>query len=173
MTRSRPSGTGSASASPPEAEVRAGVRLGIDVGTVRVGVAASDPTGTLASPVDVLRRARDRSDIDALAALAAEREAVEIVVGMPRSLRDRHGPAAAAAHAYAIDVARRVAPIPVRLVDERLSTAQAQRSLHETGHTVRSSRSRIDSAAAVVILQSALDQERATGEPAGDLVEAS
>ena len=152
------------------AEVRAGVRLGIDVGSVRVGVAASDPTGTLASPVEVLRRARDGSDLDALAALASEREAIEIVVGMPRSLRDRHGPAATAAQAYAADVARRVT-IPVRLVDERLSTVQAQRSLHETGHTVKSSRSRIDAAAAVVILQAALDQERATGEPAGALVE--
>jgi putative Holliday junction resolvase len=156
-----------------DAEVRAGVRLGIDVGTVRVGVAASDPTGSLASPVEVLRRDRNASDLDALTALAADREAIEIVVGMPRSLRDRHGPAATAAHAYAVEVARRVAPIPVRLVDERLSTVQAQRSLHESGHTVRSSRARIDAAAAVVILQAALDQERATGEPAGELVESS
>jgi putative Holliday junction resolvase len=89
---------------------------------------------------------------------------------MPRSLRDRSGPAAAAAREYAVDLARRVAPTPVRLVDERLSTVQAQRSLHESGHTVKSSRSRIDAAAAVVILQSALDGERASGQPIGEVV---
>jgi putative holliday junction resolvase len=153
--------------------LRAGVRLGIDVGSVRVGVAACDVTGTLASPVEVLKRRRDGSELDALTALAAEREVIEIVVGMPRSLRDRDGPAAEAARSYAVAVARRVAPLPVRLVDERLSTVQAQRSLHESGHTVRSSRSRIDAAAAVVILQSALDTERTTGEAVGELVDAS
>ena len=146
------------------------MRIGVDVGSVRVGVAASDPTGTLASPVDVLKRDRKGSDLDTLVALATEREAIEIVVGMPRSLADRHGPAADAAHDYAVELAGRVAPLPVRLVDERLSTVQAQRSLHETGHSVKSSRDRIDAAAAVVILQSALDTERATGEPGGVLV---
>ena len=150
--------------------MRAGVRIGVDVGSVRVGVAASDVTGMLASPVEVLKRDRKGSDLEALVALAVEREAIEIVVGMPRSLADRHGPAATVAHDYAVDLARRVAPTPVRLVDERLSTVQAQRSMHETGHTVKSSRGRIDAAAAVVILQSALDTERATGEPAGELV---
>jgi putative Holliday junction resolvase len=149
------------------------VRLGIDVGSVRVGVAASDVTGTLASPVEVLRRRRDGSDLDELAALAAEREAIEIVVGMPRSLSDRDGPAVEAARSYAVEIARRVAPVPVRLVDERLSTVQAQRSLHESGHTVRSSRSRIDAVAAVVILQSALDTERTTGEAVGEQVDVS
>ena len=149
------------------------MRLGIDVGSVRVGVAASDVTGTLASPVEVLRRRRDGSDLDELAALAAEREAIEIVVGMPRSLSDRDGPAVEAARSYAVEVARRVAPVPVRLVDERLSTVQAQRSLHESGHTVRSSRSRIDAVAAVVILQSALDTERTTGEAVGEQVDVS
>ena len=151
--------------------MRPGVRLGVDVGSVRVGVAASDPTGTLASPVEVLKRDRKGSDLDTLVALATERAAIEIVVGMPLSLRDRSGPAAAAARDYAVDLARRVAPTPVRLVDERLSTVQAQRALHETGHTVKSSRSRIDAAAAVVILQSALDSERATDKPVGEVVE--
>ena len=150
--------------------MRPGVRLGVDVGSVRVGVAASDVTGMLASPVEVLKRDRKGSDLEALVALVAEREAIEIVVGMPRSLADRHGPAADAARDYAVALAARVAPTPVRLVDERLSTVQAQRSLHETGHTVKSSRGRIDAAAAVVILQAALDAERATGEPTGELV---
>ena len=150
--------------------MRVGVRIGVDVGSVRVGVAASDPAGILASPVDVLRRARDGSELDALAVLAAEREAIEIVVGMPVSLSDMHGPAATAAHAYAVEIARRVAPTPVRVVDERLSTVEAQRGMRAAGRTVRSSRKDIDAAAATVVLQSALDSERNTGEPAGVLV---
>jgi putative holliday junction resolvase len=150
--------------------VRAGVRIGVDVGSVRVGVAASDANGILASPVDVLKRARDKSDLEALVALVSEREAIEIVVGMPRSLRDRSGPAAAAARDYAVELARRAAPTSVRLVDERLSTVQAQRSMHESGHSVRSSRGRIDAAAAVVILQTALDTERTTGQAPGEVV---
>ena len=153
--------------------VRAGVRIGIDVGSVRVGVAASDVTGTLASPVQVLQRDRRGSDLAAIASLATERDAIEIVVGMPRSLRDRQGAAATAARDYAVEVARRVAPVPVRLVDERLSTVQAQRGLHETGHTVKSSRKVIDAAAAVVILQAALDSEQASGQPPGAPVDVS
>ena len=150
--------------------MRSGVRIGIDVGSVRVGVAASDATGTLASPVQVLQRDRRGSDLAAIAALATEREAIEIVVGMPRTLGDRQGAAATAARDYAVEVARRVAPVSVRLFDERLSTVQAQRVLQETGHTVKSSRKVIDAAAAVVILQAALDSERASEEPAGELV---
>ena len=147
-----------------------GVRLGIDVGSVRVGVAASDATGTLASPVMVLKRRRDMAELDDLASLVAEREAIEIVVGMPRTLRGRSGPAAAEARIYAELIARRVAPLKVRLVDERLSTVSAQASLHAAGESVKSSRGRIDAAAAAVILQSALDAERSSGEPVGELV---
>lgn len=151
--------------------MRNGVRIGVDVGSVRVGVAASDPTGTLASPVTVLRRdPRTGRDLDELAAVVAEREAVEVVVGLPRSLADREGPAAAAARDYAAGLAARVAPVPVRLVDERLSTVTAQRGLHASGRTVKSSRSVIDAAAAVVILQSALDAERASGAAPGEPV---
>jgi putative holliday junction resolvase len=133
-------------------------------------VAASDITGTLASPVTVLQRRRDGAELDDLASLVGEREAIEIVVGMPRTLGARSGPAAAEALIYAELIARRVAPVPVRLVDERLSTVSAQRSLHATGETVKSSRARIDAAAAAVILQAALDGERAVGEPAGEIV---
>jgi putative Holliday junction resolvase len=151
--------------------MRPGVRLGVDVGTVRVGVAASDLTGTLASPVTVLRRsARDGADLDELAALARERAAVEVVVGLPRSLRDREGVSAHAARDYAREIAARVAPVPVRLVDERLSTVTAQRGMRAAGRSVRASRATIDAAAAVVILQTALDAERASGSPAGEEV---
>ena len=143
----------------------------MDVGSVRVGVAASDSAGILASPVTVLRRRPRRDDdLDALAALVAEREAVEVVVGLPRSMRGGEGPAARAARDYATQVSERVAPVPVRLVDERLTTVTAQHGLHAAGRTVRSSRDVIDAAAAVVILQSALDSERAVGRPPGEVV---
>ena len=151
--------------------MRPGVRVGVDVGTARVGVAASDFAGVLASPVTVLRRrSRRDDDLDALAALVAKREAVEVVVGLPRSMRGGEGPAALAARDYAAQVSQRVAPVPVRLVDERLTTVTAQRGLHAAGRTVRSSRDVIDAAAAVVILQSALDSERAVGRPPGEVV---
>jgi putative Holliday junction resolvase len=151
--------------------IRPGVRVAVDVGSVRVGVAACDATATLASPVAVVDRQRRRGgDLEDIAAIVAEREAVEVLVGLPRSLSGREGPAAAAARDYAVALAGRVAPVPVRLVDERLSTVQAQRGLHQAGHTVRSSRDKVDAAAAVVILEAALDAERSTGEPPGERV---
>jgi putative Holliday junction resolvase len=153
--------------------MRQGVRVGVDVGTVRVGVAVSDPSGTLATPETVLRRQpRLGRDLDELAVLVAERAAVEVVVGLPRSLRGAEGAAAVAARHYAEALARLVAPVPVRLVDERLSTVEAQRGLHAAGHTVRSSREQIDSAAAVIVLQAALDTERSAGTAPGELVSA-
>jgi putative Holliday junction resolvase len=150
--------------------VRTGVRIGIDVGSVRVGVAASDPDGVLAVPVRTLRRDRrtDR-DMNEIAAIAAERGAVEVVVGLPRSLSGRDGTAATGARDYAERLARRVS-VPVRLIDERLSTVQAQAGLRVAGLRGRRQRAVIDQAAAVVVLQAALDEERAGGEPPGDLV---
>lgn len=147
---------------------RAGVRVAVDVGTVRVGVAASDPSGSLASPVTVLRRdSRSGSDLDALAALIADRDAVEVVVGLPRTLRGGDSASTLDAREYAATLARRIAPVPVRLVDERLTTVTATRGLRAAGRSARSSRATVDAAAAVVLLYAALDQERATGEPAG------
>jgi putative Holliday junction resolvase len=151
--------------------VRPGVRIGVDVGSVRVGVAASDADGLLASPVQTLARDRSRrSDLDALAGLATERAAVEVVVGLPRSLSGREGPAASAAREDAGQLAARV-HIPVRLVDERLSTVQATRDLRTGGVPGRRQRKVIDQAAAVVVLQAALDAERSGGTPPGQLVE--
>jgi putative Holliday junction resolvase len=152
--------------------VRPGVRVGVDVGSVRVGVAASDPSGVLASPVTVLQRRRDAVDVDELVAEITSRDAIEVVIGLPVGLADREGAAAAAARDYAAAVAARGAPVPVRLVDERLSTVQAQRGMHAAGHTTKSARGAIDAAAAAVILQQALDTERATGDPPGELVTA-
>jgi putative Holliday junction resolvase len=144
--------------------VREGVRIGVDVGTVRVGVAASDPTATLATPLTVVRRRRrDSADLDAIARLAHEHNAVEVLVGLPVSLQGRDTTSTDDARGFARALAERVAPVPVRLVDERLSTVSAQRSLGAGGTSVRACRDRIDAVAAAVVLQSALDSERTTG----------
>ncbi|HVF05623.1 MAG TPA: Holliday junction resolvase RuvX [Frankiaceae bacterium] len=133
-----------------------GVRIGVDVGSVRVGVAVSDPDGILATPVTTLARAKDGADLDALAALVAERAAVEVVVGHPRHLSGAAGAAAAEAEAYAAALRERVA-VPVRLVDERLTTVSAIRTLADRGVRGKAQRAVVDQAAAVAILQSALD----------------
>lgn len=140
-----------------------GRRLGVDVGTVRIGVASSDPDGILATPVETV--ARDRRDktgkhIRRLAHLAGELEVVEVVVGLPRTLADRTGPSALDAIAVADALATRIAPVPVRLSDERLTTVTAQRSLREAGVRERGQKSMIDQVAAVGILQTWLDQRR-------------
>jgi putative pre-16S rRNA nuclease len=148
---------------------RHGVRLGVDVGSVRVGVARCDASGLLATPVATLKRGA--GDLADLAALVVESEAVEVVVGLPLSLSGRPGPAAEAAREYAAQLASRIAPIGVRLVDERLSTVGATRDLQAAGINSRRGRSLIDQAAAVIILQAALDAERTTGLPPGETVE--
>jgi putative Holliday junction resolvase len=151
--------------------MRTGVRVGVDVGSVRVGVASCDPGGILATPVTTLRRdLRSGRALAALGGIVAEREAIEVLVGLPRTLAGRDGPSAVAAREYAAAVAGRVAPVPVRLVDERLSTVAATRGLRAAGVPGRSMRAVVDAAAAVVLLQAALDTERATDRPPGDAV---
>ncbi|TFV58883.1 Holliday junction resolvase RuvX [Mycobacterium sp. PS03-16] len=141
-----------------------GRRLGVDVGSVRIGVATSDPDAVLATPVETVERDRRKNSdrhVRRLAQLVAELEAVEVIVGLPRTLADRTGPAAHDALAVADALARRIAPIPVRMADERLTTVSAQRSLREAGVRAKGQRTMIDQAAAVGILQSWLDQRRA------------
>ncbi len=150
--------------------MRPGVRVGVDVGTVRVGLARTDPSALVVTPVETVRRGQD--DLARIAEVVAETGAVEVVVGLPRTLRGEEGPAAVAARQYATAIAQRVAPVPVRLVDERLSTVSAHRSLREAGVRGRRHRPVIDQVAAVVILQSALDAERASGREPGTLVRA-
>ena len=108
-------------------DVRSGVRLGVDVGTVRIGVARCDPGGMLASPLDTVRRGA--GDLAELARLAAENDAIEIVVGLAVGLRGSEGKAAADGRDFAADLARRLAPLPVRLVDERFTTVLAHAAL--------------------------------------------
>jgi putative pre-16S rRNA nuclease len=138
-----------------------GRRLGIDVGSVRIGVAVSDPDGILATPVETVRRDRSGKHTHRLVELVVELEAVEVVVGLPRTLADRTGPSARDAMELAEVLARRIAPTPVRLADERLTTVSAQRSLQQAGVRAKAQRIVIDQAAAVAILQGWLDERRA------------
>jgi putative Holliday junction resolvase len=148
--------------------VRSGVRLGVDVGTARVGVARCDPHGMLATPVETLAR---RNDVVAgIRRLTAEHEAIEVVVGLPIALSGAETASTADARGVAIAIANALT-VPVRLVDERLTTVSAARGLREAGRTTKNSRSVVDQAAAVILLQHALDLERASGNPPGALVE--
>ncbi len=160
---------------------RRGVRLGVDVGDVRIGVARCDPDGMIATPVETVRRGQ--GDLARLAAIVAEEGAIEVVVGLPVSMSGRDGPAAVKARAFAADLDSVLNPgtvrtggepasraVPVRLLDERLTTVSAERVLRERGRKGSKQRSVVDQAAAVVILQHAIDTERSTGRPPGQEV---
>ncbi|OLR91708.1 Holliday junction resolvase RuvX [Actinokineospora bangkokensis] len=139
-----------------------GRRLAVDVGSVRVGVALSDPSPFLASPLVTLARdAAGGADLAELARLVVEHEVVEVVVGLPRTLAARHGSAAETAAAYAGALAARVSPVPVRLADERLTTVTASRMLSQRGVRGAKQRAVVDQAAAVEILQAWLDARSA------------
>ena len=153
--------------------VRPGVRLGVDAGSVRIGVARSDPGGVLASPLATVRRGR--GDVERIAVLAAESQAIEVIVGLPASLSGREGRAAADARKFAAALAGRLAasgpgPAGVRLFDERFSTVTAHGALRDGGRDERARRPVVDQAAAAVLLQTALDAERSTGRPPGEAV---
>jgi putative Holliday junction resolvase len=148
--------------------MRSGVRLGIDPGDARIGVARSDRSGMLATPVETVRRGK--GDLRRIGELVAEHEAIEVVMGLPRSLSGGEGPASTKVRVFAVRLARRVAPVPVRLCDERLTTVSAEAMLRDRGRKGSDRRSVVDQAAAVLILQNALDTERATGSPPGEIV---
>ena len=176
--------------------MRTGVRVGIDVGTVRIGVSRSDFHGMLATPVETVPRqkptrpnatagtaatptaatptaampAAAAADLSRIAAIIAELEAVEVIVGLPLALSGRHTASTDDAVAFAAALAVAVA-VPVRLVDERLSTVSAQSALRTVGRSTRTQRPVVDQVAATIILQHALDTERASGQPAGAPVE--
>jgi putative Holliday junction resolvase len=148
--------------------LRAGIRLAVDVGSARIGVARCDPDGLLASPLATIRRSH--GDLDNVASLAATEGAIEVIVGLPTGLSGRDGAAAAQARSFATALAARLAPVPVRLVDERFTTVIAHDALRQAGRGSRARRPVVDKAAAALILQGALDTERSTGKPAGELV---
>jgi putative Holliday junction resolvase len=148
--------------------LRFGTRLAVDVGSARIGVARCDPDGLIASPLATIPRGP--GDLGSLASLAADEDAIEVIVGLPTGLSGREGAAAARARVFAEALAARLAPVPVRLVDERFTTVIAHDALRRGGRGSRARRPVVDQAAAARILQGALDTERTTGKPAGELV---
>jgi putative Holliday junction resolvase len=141
--------------------------VGVDVGDVRIGVAVSDPDGLLATPLETV--AAGPGALARLGAIVAEHEALECVVGLPLSLSGREGPAAAKVREFATSLRETIGPVPVRLVDERLSTMTADQQLRESGRSGAGKRAIIDQAAATVILQTALDAERTRGTAPGEI----
>lgn len=155
----------------PDAQVRRGVRIGLDIGTVRIGVARSDPSALLATPVATLQRSRREDQVAEIAEIVRDAEAIEVIVGLPRSLSGAEGRSAQEVLAYASRLAQAVDGVPVRLVDERLTTVTAHQALTRSGRNGRNHRQVVDQVAAVLILQNALDTERSTGAPAGTALE--
>lgn len=139
------------------------------MGDARIGIAQSDPSGLIATPVETVRRGR--GDLARIAAITTEADAIEVVVGLPRSLSGGEGPAAARVREFAGVIADAVAPVPVRLCDERLSTVTAESVLRERGKKGQKRRAVVDQAAAVVILQNALDTERSAGAAPGETLD--
>ncbi|MFZ2166725.1 MAG: Holliday junction resolvase RuvX, partial [Propionibacteriaceae bacterium] len=140
-------------------------RLALDWGQARIGVAACDREGILAYPVETVRAGAGA--LPRLVALVAEYEPVEVIVGLPRHLSGAEGQAALLVRNQISELAAALAPRPIRLVDERLTTVSAARQLREAGRDARTSRSVVDQVAAVAILELALQSERRTGKPPG------
>jgi putative holliday junction resolvase len=140
----------------------------VDPGQARIGVASCDPAGLLASPLATVKRGR--GDLEELARLTAERQAIEVIVGLPTGLSGREGNSAASSRSFATALAGRIAPVPVRLVDERFTTVLAHDALRRGGRDSKARRPVVDQAAAALLLQGALDSERSTGRPAGEPV---
>lgn len=136
--------------------------LAIDYGSQRVGLALSDPTGTLARPLPFLPAKADAKLAREIVALATREQVGRILLGLPRHMNGSLGEAAAKVQAFAAILAQQTA-IPLKLVDERLTTVQASRQLHEAGRDSRAQKGRIDSEAAAVLLQGYLDATPSEG----------
>ena len=137
--------------------MRHGVRLGIDVGTVRVGLATSDREGILASPLETIPR--DDNCIERLVHLMRDIDVLEVYVGLPLSLSGATTASTQDALTFAQQLQAEI-DIPVLLVDERLTTVSAHGALRASGKKASRSRSVVDQVAAVMLLQHALDTER-------------
>lgn len=146
------------------------MRVGVDVGTARIGLARSDPHGMLATPVETVSRDHSgTTDVVRIVAVVAELDAIEVVVGLPLALSGNRTASTNDAVGFAETLARSL-PVPVRLVDERLSTVAAQSVLRAAGRKAKTQRPVVDQVAATIILQHALDTERALGMPPGSPV---
>ena len=133
--------------------------LSLDVGEKRIGVALSDPSGLLATPLTTVRSRGESSDVQAVLRLADEHEVGEIIVGLPLSLSGRRGEQAQRVAQFTEALAQ-LTTLSVRSVDERYSSVEAERLLRESGTQPSRNKARVDAAAAAVILQSYLDSKR-------------
>jgi putative Holliday junction resolvase len=150
-----------------------GRRLAIDVGTVRIGLAICDPDGILSSPLAALARSQDLSEtLQIVSDLVTEHNAIEVYVGDPISLSGGQSASTRDAREFAEKLADLISA-PIRLVDERLSTVTASAKLRDSGKDARQSKSLIDSASAVEILEQALATLRVSGKAPGRQVEGS
>jgi putative holliday junction resolvase len=154
-----------------------GIKLGVDVGTVRVGVAICDRDSILATPYKTLdRNAKKNSDVRVIANLVQDLGAVQVIVGLPRTMKGEERASAKMATDYALlladELAGRGLAVPVNLVDERLSSVTAHRNLHEAGMSGRNHRKVVDQVAAAGILQHAIDMQKARGADVGSRVTA-
>lgn len=152
-----------------------GVKLGVDVGMARVGLASSDPDGILATPVKTLSRdAKRNSDIKVVVKEAASRGACQIFVGLPRTMNGEEKASAAMARSYAAILVSLLQEaglgIPVHMIDERLTTVSAHQALHKAGMDSREHRKVVDQVAAVEILQHAMDMQNARNANVGQVV---
>jgi len=141
--------------------MKSGRRIAFDYGQVRIGVAASDVSGLIASPVATLQ-AQDPDLSQQVASLISEYEPIYIVVGEPKHLSGRSNPSLEAAHSFATFLAT-LTQTPIHFIDERMSTLSAARTLRESGKNAKESKGLIDAMAAVAILESALERERIAG----------
>jgi len=150
--------------------MRHGVRVGVDVGKARIGLAMSDPHGMLATPVETVPRdGNGVTDLARISAVVLDLDAIEVIVGLPLALSGNHTASTNDAVGFAEALAQAI-PVPVRLVDERLSTVAAQGVLRTAGRKAKTQRPVIDQVAATIILQHALDTERGLGHPPGSAV---
>lgn len=146
--------------------------LALDLGRVRTGVAFAE--GAAAVPLDSLPGTVDQAHLQAeLVLLLAERRVDELICGLPIDLRGQQGPAAHAVRQITRQLAHTLAPLPVRLVDERLTTRMADRRLGEVLGDTRARRDRVDAWAAVALLEGVLARMARTGEPGGEIVDPS
>lgn len=149
--------------------MRKGKRLALDVGTVRIGLASCDADGILSSPLPAIKRTSANSDVvGQIQNLVAELGIFEVIVGDPISLAGTVTSSTSDARFFALEIAAAIT-IPVRLVDERLTTVSAQAKLRQAGKDSREARAFIDSASAVEILEQALNTERSSGMAPGYL----
>ena len=138
-----------------------GRRLAFDYGSTRIGVAVSDQTGIIATPVATLQRSSSEL-LAQLKELFDEYQPIYVIVGEPRHLSGASSQTMSEMRGF-LDLLTSLTPAPIHLIDERMSTVSAARTLRELGHNAKNSKAKIDSMAAVAILESALNKERISG----------